>query len=166
MKLSRRALLLSGAGLMAAMFAVQSHAGGTVVKVSLWDKGAGSMDMLGKGMMLGMGMKGGDMKNATMGIDAMPQNLPAGEITFEVTNTSKVMVHEMVLAPVKDPNQQLPYDKSSEKVDEDAAGHLGEVAELEPGQSGALKLTLKSGKYCNISGHYVLNMWTLISVTS
>ena len=169
MKLTRRAMLATAAGLMTAMFAIQSHAAGTVVKVSLWDKGAGSMDMLGKGMMLGMGMKGGDMTHATMGIDAMPQNLPAGEITFEVTNDSKVMVHEMVLAPVKDPNQPLPYDKSSEKVDEDAAGHLGEVAELEPGQSGALKVTLKPGKYilyCNIPGHYVLGMWTLVNVTS
>jgi uncharacterized cupredoxin-like copper-binding protein len=126
------------------------------------------MGMLDQGMMLGMGMMGGDMSKATMGIDAAPQTMPAGEITFEVTNASKNLEHEMIVAPVKDPNQPLPYDESAKRVDEDAAGSLGEVAELKPGKSGTLKLTLEPGKYilyCNIRGHYVLGMWTLITVT-
>ena len=77
------------------------------------------------------------------------------------------MVHEMVISPVKEMHTPLPYDKVGNKVDEDAAGHLGEVAELEPGEKGALKLTLKPGSYilyCNVPGHYALGMWTLLTV--
>lgn len=40
---------------------------------------------------------------------------------------------------------QLFDNSDEEKVDEDAAGHIGEVAELETGQSGALTMTLKPG---------------------
>ncbi len=59
------------------------------------------------------------------------------------------------------------YDETMQKVDEDAAGHLGEVAELEPGASGSLTLTMKPGTYilyCNIPGHYAAGMWTLFTV--
>jgi uncharacterized cupredoxin-like copper-binding protein len=62
----------------------------------------------------------------------------------------------------------MPYSTDLQKVDEDAAGHLGEVAELDLGQSGALTVTLKPGTYilyCNISGHYAAGMWTLLTVT-
>jgi uncharacterized cupredoxin-like copper-binding protein len=142
--------------------AASGLAAGTTVQVSLWDKG-GNMAMP---MGLGMAMHG-KMAMATMGIDAKPDTAKAGEVTFKATNTSKDTVHEMVVAPVKDPNKPLPYIKSKEKVDEDAAGHLGEVAELEPGQSGALTLTMKPGTYilyCNIPGHYMAGMWTLFTV--
>jgi uncharacterized cupredoxin-like copper-binding protein len=117
------------------------------------------------GMGMGMGMHGG--MDATMGIDANPGAVKAGEVTFKAVNTSKDIVHEMVLAPIADVNMPLPYNEAEGKVDEDAAGHLGEVAELEPGQSGALTLTLKPGTYilyCNISGHYAAGMWTLFTV--
>jgi uncharacterized cupredoxin-like copper-binding protein len=117
---------------------------------------------------MGMGMAmNGDMSGVTMGIDAKPGSAKAGEVTFQVQNASKDTVHEMVLAPVADVNSPLPYIEDEQKVDEDAAGHLGEVAELEPGQSGALTLTLKPGTYilyCNIPGHYVAGMWTLFTV--
>lgn len=48
---------------------------------------------------------------------------------------------------------QLFDSSDQEKVDEAAAGHLGEVAELETGHSGVLTLTLKPGTrilYCDI----------------
>lgn len=146
--------------------AAPSLASGTVVKVSLWDKGPNSMDMLGKAMW-GMGMKHEDASMATMGIDANPKEVKAGEITFEVTNDSGDVVHEMIVAPVKSTEKPLPYDKTTEKVKEEAAGHLGEVSELDSKKTGSLKLTLKPGKYilyCNIPGHYVLGMWTLFTV--
>jgi len=118
-------------------------------------------------MGMGMGKIGNNMPMAPMGIRVSSHTVAAGEVTFEVTNTSKQMVHEMVISPVKDMNTPLPYDKAGNKVDEDAAGHLGEVAELEPGKKGALKLTLKPGRYllyCNVPGHYALGMWTLLTV--
>jgi uncharacterized cupredoxin-like copper-binding protein len=113
-------------------------------------------------------MMGGNMSNMMMGVEVDAKTVPAGTVTFEVINDSKDMIHEMVVAPFADLNTPLPYDDNLQKVDEDAAGHLGEVAELEPGQSGALRLTLKPGRYilyCNIAGHYAVGMWTLITVS-
>lgn len=165
MPLTRRvflaaATILPGVGVLA----TPSVAGGTTVLVSLWDKGADTP--MGKGM--GMGMHG-DMAMVTMGIDAKPGSVKAGEVTFKVVNASKDTVHEMVLSPITTVDTLLPYNEALEKVDEDAAGHLGEVAELEPGQSGGLTLTLKPGTYilyCNIPGHYAAGMWTVFTVGS
>jgi uncharacterized cupredoxin-like copper-binding protein len=150
------------------LLAAQVHAATTVIKVSLWDKGAMSMDMLGKGHAMGMAMgKGSHMPGGPMGIKLSTSTVPAGIVTFDVTNDAKALVHEMIVAPVKNVNKPLPYNKKEMKVNEDAAGHLGEVAELEPGKSGALTLTMKPGRYilyCNIAGHYALGMWTLLTV--
>jgi len=174
MSITRRKLAALTCGTLLALSAGQAFAA-TIVRVSLWDKGAMSLNMLGKGPMFGMGMGPGRgmrrqdtaMPRGPMGIIASPYTVPAGMVTFAVTNDSKVMVHEMVLAPVKDENMPLPYDQAGNKVDEDAAGHLGEVAELEPGKNGALSIDLKPGRYilyCNIPGHYALGMWTLVTV--
>lgn len=157
------------AALIVAGSAVPALARTSVIKVSLWDKGAMSMNMLGQGPMMGMGMgtPGTRMPMGPMGITVSTRTVKAGEVTFEVSNISKTMVHEMVLSPIKDANTPLPYIEAENKVDEDAAGHLGEVAELDPGQKGALTMTLKPGQYilyCNIPGHYVLGMWTLVTV--
>ena len=139
------------------------------VKVSLWNKGD-AMD-LSKNMMMGMGMKehmAGNMKmKAIMGIDIDVKTVPAGKVSFDVTNTSKNMQHEMLVSPIKDENTMLPYKESENRVDEEASGDLGEVAELDPGKSGSLTLDLKPGLYilfCNIPGHYTWGMWTTLKV--
>jgi uncharacterized cupredoxin-like copper-binding protein len=169
MKLSRRAALFAAASALPAVgIAFSAMAAGTVVTVSLWDKGPMSMDMMGKVKPMGMGMMGADMAMAMMGITVDQATVPAGEVTFEVTNTSKDLIHEMVLSPVADTSTELPYKQAEEKVDEDAAGHFGEVAELDPGAKGALTITLEPGTYilyCNIPGHYITGMWTTITVT-
>lgn len=143
------------------MLAALPASAATTVKVSLWDKP--DMDMatgLGHGM-------GGDMSKASMGITAEPSSVSAGEVTFDVTNASKDTIHEMIVAPLKSADEKLPYLQDEGRVDEEAAGHLGEVAELDPGASGALTVTLKPGAYilyCNIPGHYMGGMWTDITV--
>ncbi len=169
MKLNRRRIFALATTLAITLSVGQAFAKGAVIKVSLWDKGAMSMNMLGKGPMMGMMMEntGTAGSMGSMGITVSSATVKAGTVTFAVSNTSKEMVHEMVLSPIKSDKVALPYDKAAQKVDEDAAGHLGEVAELEPGKSGALTIDLKPGKYilyCNIAGHYVLGMWTLITV--
>ena len=136
----------------------------TVVNVKLWDKG-GNMDM-SKNMGLGMGMHG-DMSTATMGIDVDTHSAPAGKVTFEVTNIAKEIEHEMLISPIKTTDDVLPYIDAENRVDEEASGDLGEVSELEPGESGALTLDLKPGLYilfCNIPGHYGAGMWTTFEV--
>lgn len=167
MKLTRRRCLALGCGVAATLAVGCASARTSVVKVSLWDKGAMSMNMPGRGPMMGMGVAGGPTHMGPMGITVSATAIAAGPVTFDVTNVSREMVHEMVIAAVKDASVPLPYNRSTNKVDEDAAGHLGEVADLEPGKSGAITLTLKPGQYilyCNISGHYALGMWTLVTV--
>jgi uncharacterized cupredoxin-like copper-binding protein len=177
---SRRQVLSLVAGIALMVTAFPAYSAETTVNVTLWDKGENAMDMLGemrsKGMLLGMGMMHGRGKGkrmarmdrmGPMGIDVDQVEVPAGDVTFAVTNESGSMIHEMVVAKVTDENVMLPYNDAMDKVDEDAAGHLGEVAELDPGQKGELKITLEPGSYilyCNIPGHYVLGMWTIVDV--
>ncbi|MCX7255955.1 MAG: sulfocyanin-like copper-binding protein [Polaromonas sp.] len=170
MKLTRRNCLVVAGGFAAALSVAPVWAGSRVIKVSLWDKGASAMSMPGHDGMMGMGMghRGGATPMAPVGIRLSSEKVPAGKLTFEVSNTSTQMPHEMVISSIKDSQTPLPYDKDGNKVDEDAAGHLGEVAELEPGKKGSLTLTLKPGRYilyCNIPGHYARGMWTLLTVT-
>ena len=170
MKISRRsaaALLALSIPLMAGGVALAADA---TVHVSLWDNGPNAMDNMNKMEPMGFAMKGMSMmaEKATMGVKIDMASVPAGKVTFDVINDSKETIHEMLISPVVSDTAELPYIADENRVDEDAAGHLGEVSELEPGKSGALTVEIKPGKYilyCNIPGHYVMGMWTLIEVT-
>lgn len=171
MIINRRHLVAIAAALFAAGLSAPVHAAGSVVHVSLWDTGPNAMDKLGNEPPIAIGYPGAQTpaKDRTMGITATPDTVPAGEVTFEVVNDSKETVHEMIVAPIKTINKPLPYSKQDMRVEEEKAGHLGEVSELNPGASGALRLNMKPGTYilyCNIPGHYVLGMWTLFHVGS
>ncbi len=140
-----------------------------VIKVSLWDKA----DMMGKmdmGKSMGMGMGPGMHKKMGMGpmrVKLDSWSVPAGKVTFEVTNISKETVHEMIVAPIEDVDVVLPYNANENRVDEEAAHDLGEVADLDPGKTGSLTLELKPGLYvlyCNIPGHFMAGMWTVMTV--
>jgi uncharacterized cupredoxin-like copper-binding protein len=159
-----RLLLPAAALAVGAALANPSHAAGTVVNVSLWDKG-GNLEMPTD---LGFPAAGKDMSNVTMGIAVSVDAVNAGEVTFEVLNSSKDIIHELIVARLKSGTATLPYLVNEFKVDEDKAGsHLGEVSELDPGKTGALRLDLKPGTYllyCNIPGHYMAGMWTLFTV--
>ena len=136
----------------------------TTINVKLLDKGDG-MDM-SKMMGLGMGMNG-DMKMAPMSITTSNRQAAAGKVTFKVTNASKTMIHEMIVAPIKDEKTALPFIDAENRVDEDKAGDVGEVSELDPGKSGSLTVALKPGKYilyCNVPAHYAMGMWTILDV--
>lgn len=172
MRLSKRTVLALIVGSLSGFMLSPAFADGPVVTATLWDSGENAMDMMGQAAPMGMGMKGanmmgGAMKMTTMGIKLDKATVPAGEITFRATNTSTSLIHEMVLSPVTDPNKPLPYNEAEYKVDEDAAVSLGEVEELDPGQAGSLTVRLKPGTYilfCNIPGHYMMGMWTLLTV--
>lgn len=132
-----------------------------VIKVSLEDKGA-AMEMPKD---LGMGMSG-DMSKAIMSVVVDRTTVKAGDVTFNVTNNSKEMIHEMLVAPAN-PAKPLPFVDKDLRVDEEASKDLGEVSELDPGKSGSLTIALTPGTYilfCNIAGHYMSGMWTLITV--
>jgi uncharacterized cupredoxin-like copper-binding protein len=149
--------------ILANTFSIPAFADVTV-KVSLWDKG-GEMDM-SKNMGMGMGMHS-DMKMAMMGIKLNRKIAPEGNVTFDVENISKDTIHEMIVARVSSETIVLPYNENENRVNEDTAGDLGEVSELEPGKSGKLTIELRPGLYilyCNIPGHYMAGMWTMLKV--
>jgi uncharacterized cupredoxin-like copper-binding protein len=142
--------------------AATALADGSVVKVTLWDKGA-AMPMV---MDEGMGMANAKNADSNMGIKLNRKTAKAGEVTFKVTNSSKDLVHEMLVLAVP-ADGKLPYDEKAAKFDEDRTGPLGEVEELDPGKSGELTLNLKPGKYvlsCNVANHYANGMWTTLTV--
>jgi uncharacterized cupredoxin-like copper-binding protein len=175
LNVSRRRVVTSGVfaglaaiGLGTTLLARPALAASTVVHVKLWDKGAASMDKLGDEPMRGVGMPGAALPGRSMGVTATPASIPAGVVTFEATNSSKDMVHEMIVARLGDPTKPLPYLKDEQRVDEEKGEHLGEVSELAPWAGGALRITLKPGRYllyCNVAGHYAMGMWTEITVT-
>ena len=136
----------------------------TTINVKLWDKGPDSATPSAHDM--GMG-SGGNMAMAMVGVKADKTIVAAGTVTFVVTNASKDIVHEMILSPVPADGTALPYVAADFKVKEDAASHLGEVSELEPGKAGRLTVDMKPGKYilfCNIPAHFMNGMWTEITV--
>ena len=163
MRPTRRHVLTLATGLLLACGATAASAA-TVVKVDLWDKGADTAMATG----LGYDEPGADMSQATMGIKVSPASAPAGHVTFDVTNSSKDQIHEMIVMYLADTSKQLPYVADEMRVDEDKAGDKGEVSELDPGHTGSLTVMLKPGKYlliCNVPGHYEAGMWTEFTVT-
>ena len=137
-------------------------ADGTTVNVTLWDKGPNAEMSTDEGM----GMMHASMAGTMMGIKLDKKQAKAGEVTFQVTNSSKDTVHEMLVVPAP-ADGNMPYDAKEAKFDEDKAGSLGEVEELEPGKTGALTLALKPGKYvlsCNVANHFANGMWTTFTV--
>ena len=128
----KRRSIVSG---LAALLAVSgsaitvAKAAGTIVKVELVDA---EVDPSLKG-------------ETTMATRINKSTVKAGAVTFIVHNGSKSLMHEMVLIYMPDPTAELPMDMKENKVIEDKVKHLGEVADLEPGKSGTLKLTLAPG---------------------
>lgn len=81
--------------------------------------------------------------------------LPAGSITFEVTNSGPADIHEFVVIRTDLAPGSLPTD-STGAVDEEGEGIdevMGEIEDIEVGADGTLTLNLTAGKYvllCNI----------------
>jgi len=146
----------------AAMLVAGPSLAATTINVEMGDMGSGVPMATG----LGHGMAG-NMSTATMFIKLDQDHVAAGEITFVATNSSKDIVHEMIVAPLTGAGEILPYEGEENEVNEEKAGYLGEVEEVEPGKSGTMTLELKPGEYilyCNLPGHYMTGMWTILTV--
>jgi len=136
-----------------------------------WWQGQGSpnpatpgpgMGMMGPGTMMGQGMMGG-----MMSIRVDQPTVKAGAVTFDVTNWSRSVLHEMLVVSVDNPTAPLPYDYAQARVPEDQVKVLGEAADLQPNASKTVEVTLKPGFYlliCNLPGHYAAGMATPLSV--
>jgi uncharacterized cupredoxin-like copper-binding protein len=87
----------------------------------------------------------------------------AGKVTFTVSNDGS-MIHEYVVLKTSQRAAKLPLTggRASE------AGHVGEIADLQPGRTRTLTLDLKPGHYsivCNLPGHYTGGMYTDLTVS-
>ena len=163
MHLSHSALHLAAACTIVAALTAPAFADeGAIVGVTLWDKGTSAPMSTDEGM----GMTNASMSGTNMGIKTDKDTVKAGEVKFEVTNSSQETEHEMIILPIPD-DGNLPYDEKEARFDEDKAGALGEVSELAPGKSGEVTLHLKPGKYvlsCNVANHFANGMWTTLLV--
>ena len=131
-----------------AMTPFMAEAATSVVNVQLDDRSAG-------GAMTALGMR----------VDH--REVKAGRVIFRVSNTSRTLVHEMIVVPVSSDDPALPYDAKEDKVVEESIHSLGEVSEIKPGGHGTLALQLKPGSYlllCNQPGHYHAGMYSTLTV--
>jgi uncharacterized cupredoxin-like copper-binding protein len=105
------------------------------IQVELWDKPSGGM-----------------------GITLSTSEVKAGEVEFDVTNTSHDLRHEFLIT-----HREIapPYDDTSGQVVERKLAGLVGVEDLEPGQQTTMLLHLTPGQYtafCNEPGHYKAGM--------
>ena len=126
--------------------------------------GGGGPGMMGYGYGVGPGMMGYGM----MSIRVDQPTVKAGPVTFDVTNWSRSVLHEMLIVSADNPSAPLPYDYQQIRVPEEQVKVLGEVADLQPNSSQALDVTLTPGTYlliCNLPGHYAAGMASALNVT-
>jgi len=122
--------------------------------------------MMGQGMMGGM-MGPGMMMGGMMSIRTDKASVKTGTVTFEVTNWSRSVLHEVLVVAVDSPAAPLPYDYVQGRVPEDQIKVLGEAADLQPSASQTLEVALAPGSYlliCNVAGHYAAGMVAPLNV--
>jgi uncharacterized cupredoxin-like copper-binding protein len=123
--------------------------------------------MMGPGFGPGYGGMGRGMMGA-MSVRTNVTSVKAGKVTFEVTNLSRSIVHEMIVVAVENPNAPLPYDYNTGQIPEKQVKMLGETEEMQPNAEKTITIDLKPGAYlviCNVPGHYAAGMWTPLTVT-
>ena len=103
-----------------------------------------------------------------MQIVAEPDRVAAGQVTFEITNDSKTLVHEMLLMREKRAGAPLPYSAKDQRVIEARTVKLVDTDDIKPGASVRKTVSLRRGSYemiCNQPGHYAQGMRAEFTVT-
>src|SRR5699024_5751265 len=85
-------------------------------------------------------------------------DIPAGDVTFNVKNDGTV-IHEFVVFKTDDAEDALPEESDGPEVNEDDSSleSMGEVEDVDPGDTKSFSATLEPGDYvgiCNVTGHY------------
>ena len=162
---------LLGSGVVAAAWA-ESVAGsrsaapdlpGSLVRVTLTN--------MGGPMMGGRATKHPGLMRAS----AEPATVPAGVVSFLVTNRGGID-HELVVLPLTD-NQNPGTRPTGTDAKTDETGSLGEASTthgqgpghgIRPGTQSWVSVTLTPGRYellCNLPGHYTAGMFTTLTVS-
>jgi len=108
------------------------------------------------------GDKGEDMR-----IQLDHDTVPAGPVTFAVTNAARATKHEMLVIKDTPERASLPINTAGNRVLEERVAKIGEVSELRPGAQRTKRFTLKPGRYlliCNVPGHYTMGMTAMLTV--
>lgn len=87
-----------------------------------------------------------------------PSTVPAGEVTFDVTNGGTI-VHEFVVFRTDLAADALPEASGEDAVDEASTDleSMGEVEDVDEGATKSFTATLDPGSYvaiCNVEAHY------------
>lgn len=109
-----------------------------------------------------------DQKGKAMTITLSQATAKAGAVSFQVTNASKDLVHEFLIAPWNGAIDSLPYDAKEQAVKEDKVRDLQGVEDMPAGSKATILLNLPAGKYvvfCNQIGHYKMGMVAAFTVT-
>lgn len=99
-------------------------------------------------------------------IDLSATTLPAGPITFNVTNEGTV-VHNLRVIATDLPPDRLPVDEATFSVDESRVEVVARSPDWNAGESGVLSTELEPGSYvlvCAIPAHYQSGMVAGITV--
>jgi uncharacterized cupredoxin-like copper-binding protein len=107
-----------------------------------------------------------DVDADTMLLTPTPDSAPAGEVTFEVTNSGD-KDHEFLVVKTDLGIEDLPLDTATDRVPEGDIDVLDEIEGIKPGETKTLTLTLESGNYaliCNLEGHYRKGMRSAFTV--
>jgi len=116
----------------------------TVVKVELWDK-----------------------QDGTQGMRLSTNEVKAGEVTFEITNTSTIMEHEFLYVKTDLTADEFPMKDEGAKVAERKLDDVEEFGDIEEGDSDSWTVDLTPGNYvlfCNEEGHFAAGMHTTLTV--
>lgn len=110
-----------------------------------------------------------DVSATSMLLTPSPTSAPAGDVTFEVTNSGNVE-HEFVVIKTDLSLDNLPFDDSADEVIEDGEGMtpVDEIEEIQPGETKTLTVTLDAGNYvliCNLEGHFRMGMKATFTVS-
>jgi hypothetical protein len=122
------------------------------------------------------------VKLVDFAIDRQPKSVPAGEVTFDLTNDGYATdadgdpvpsisggQHNFEVLRTDLPAGDLPVSDLNFAVEVEAPGieSSGSVQPLPDGASESLTVTLESGTYvliCNLTSHYQRGMWAKLSV--
>ncbi len=99
-------------------------------------------------------------------ITVMPDTVPAGKVTFVVSNPS-LMRHEFLVIKNNKPPADLPLWPNG-RVNEDVVDIIDTIEDVPPHGSGNLTLDLDPGRYvliCNLPSHYMQGMHAELVVT-
>ena len=80
-----------------------------------------------------------------------PSEVAAGRVAFKVRNAGAINHEFVVLRTNKKASELLKGNEADE------TGNVGEIGDIQPGQTKTLSLNLKAGHYaliCNLAGHY------------